>query len=623
MTNPIHATMLRAAEEAQRMGRLDMAEAQCRQILSDDPDFLPAKQMLGIIAAQTGRGPLAADTLREVLEKDPNAAEAARWLSALLVNSEQLGEARHWAERAVESQPDSPDSHFTLGRCLLAMQDFSQAAACFQRAIEGRPDFAVAHHNLGLAMLQLGRRSEAEAAFRRSIEAGPQAPNSYVSLGQLLTADGREDEARAVFDQAQAVVKDSPPGLVQLARALVAEGSLEAAERAARRATELDPRSDFPHALLGNILQQLGRFDEAVISLKRAIDIQPNRVRPYFDLAYCKRLTEPDRPLLDQMGGMLWNGNPSLDDRRLLHYALGKGLDDLKEYDKAIRHFEEANGINRIMLQGREFNPDGQRESFDRIIETFTKDFLTQPAPSASSSELPLLIVGMIRSGTTLVEQIVSSHPEVGAGGELPFLLDRTRGATERMQAGGEPEGNLVEAIAADYVRLLETIAPGKKRVTDKMPHNFVLLGAFHRMFPRGRVIHCRRNPLDNALSIFVTPFQNLVNFACTREDIVAFYRQYARLMKHWREVLPADRFLEIDYEELVADRERVTRQMIAFCGLEWDDRCLHHERSETSIRTPSLWQARQPLYKSSVERWRNYEPWLGALRELETLHLD
>jgi hypothetical protein len=221
----------------------------------------------------------------------------------------------------------------------------------------------------------------------------------------------------------------------------------------------------------------------------------------------------------------------------------------------------------------------------------------------------------MPRSGTTLVEQIVSNHPLVAAGEELFFWSNRaaSRGVAEAT-ALTSAQGR---ALAADYISLLRRIGPSAARVTDKQTFNFQQLGLIHLLLPSARIIHCRRDPIDTCLSMYFTLFKGRMPFISDKGDLVFAYRQYSRIMQHWRSVLPADRFLEVDYEKLVADREAVTRRLIAFCGVDWHDSCLRPERNERAVTTASLWQARQPVFTTSVARWRRYEPWLGELRRL------
>jgi hypothetical protein len=230
-------------------------------------------------------------------------------------------------------------------------------------------------------------------------------------------------------------------------------------------------------------------------------------------------------------------------------------------------------------------------------------------------SDMPILVVGMIRSGTTLLEQIISNHPDVAAAGELTYLTRRATSVFNVETGGIDP--NEATLYAKGYLDLLGGIGNGTRHVTDKLPNNFLVLGLIHMLLPNARIIHCRRHPLDTCISIYTTPFDDPINFAHDRDSIVYFYKGYQVLMEHWRSVIPQNRLLEIDYEDLVMDGEPVIRKVLDFCGLDWSNSCLHHEENTGAIRTPSWWQARQPIYSSSVGRWRNYEPWLGSLREL------
>ena len=433
----------------------------------------------------------------------------------------------------------------------------------------------------------------------------------------LLLVDGSRDEAEQCFARALAVIPDSAQGLLKLARTFAEVGRAEAADRCARAAIATDPNSEDAHRFHAEVLQQLGRFDEAVASFGRAIALQPKRTEAYLGIAFSKRVSEADEPMLSRMRALLVEQSLAERDRANLHYGLGKAADDRGDYADAMQHFDNANRVaaERLRRSGRSIDRGKHAVNVDRLIATFTPDFFARHAGLGSQSELPVLIVGMIRSGTTLIEQIVSSHPEVGGGGELRFWGDRgMRIADVSTGALGAAEAR---DLAAGYCRLLQAIAPTASRVTDKMPTNFLLLGLVHLLLPRARVIHCRRHPVDNCLSMFFTPYTRSPDFAHDRGNLVFYYEQYLRLMAHWRCVLAPDRLLEVDYEAVVEDREHSARQIIAFCGLDWDDACLQHERNSRAIATPSLWQARQPVYRTSVARWRHYEAWLGEFHRL------
>jgi hypothetical protein len=263
------------------------------------------------------------------------------------------------------------------------------------------------------------------------------------------------------------------------------------------------------------------------------------------------------------------------------------------------------------------FDRAGFAAMVDSNIARYTSDFMARNAALATHDSKPLFIVGMYRSGTTLVEQILSSHPDIAAGGELTVWtptdmdVDAATGALDRDRA---------QAATAKYLTALNKIGPSAARVTDKLPFNFFRLGAIHALMPEARIIHCRRDPIDTCLSIYATLFNTRITFAARKDDLAFCYRQYLRLMEHWRSVLPSDIFIEVEYEQLVADREAQTRRLVAFSGLDWNDGCLNPERNERAIGTSSAWQARQPVYETSLQRWRRYEPWLGDLRQLADL---
>jgi hypothetical protein len=222
----------------------------------------------------------------------------------------------------------------------------------------------------------------------------------------------------------------------------------------------------------------------------------------------------------------------------------------------------------------------------------------------------------MPRSGTTLVEQILSSHPRIAGAGELPFWRQQAI-ALDEVDHPGTIDEAASRRIAGEYLAVLRHSSAMAARITDKMPFNFLWIGLIRLVFPHARFIHCRRHPVDTCLSIYCTSLESIRGFAGDRDDLVFFYREYTRLMDHWRAVLPIDRFIEVDYESLTADLENQARRLIAFCGLEWDAACLRPEQNSRTVQTASKWQARQPIYRSSVERWRSYEPWLGSLRDL------
>ncbi|HLG88963.1 MAG TPA: sulfotransferase [Alphaproteobacteria bacterium] len=514
-------------------------------------------------------------------------------------------------ENALRLSPHDPVVYNNLGLLHLAAQDLARAVDCFEKAIALDPDLATGHYNLGAARERQRDHDAAAACYRKAIALSPTMGEAYSRLGNLLQSRGDSDGAVECFRCASELAPDTPRGLVERAKILLIEEKVGEAEGCLRRSLAVDAANAEAHALLGDLLSESGRFEDAARSLREAIRLDPERVSAYHNLVLAKKATDDDRRLIETMAGLVNEPGRTDFERSLLHFALGKAFDDLGEHQNAIRHFDEG---NRIEYRNFAFDRTAWRKSIDQLISTFTADFFARKAPLGSQSEIPILILGMPRSGTTLVEQIVSNHPKVGAGGELRFWNDRATALGGAIASRLDTE---IPELAEEYLALLRRIDPDAARITDKMPFNFIWLGLIHLAFPKAKIIHCRRNPLDTCLSIYFLRFATRQAFAYDRGDLAFYYREYQRLMAHWRQVLPGDRLLEIDYEMLIADREAVTRRMIGFCGLEWNDACLRHEDNRRVVKTASLWQVRQPIYQSSVERWRQYEPWLGELREL------
>jgi tetratricopeptide (TPR) repeat protein len=597
--------------EAYRAGRLDEAEVQFLEVLSRQPRHFTALLVLGAIAGRTGQRQQGIRLLHQAITVQPQSADARLLLANLLRETGELVDAVSLLQEAIRLRPRDAALHNDLGLAYLAGHQITEAINCFERAIAFDPNLAIPHFNLACATERQRRIPEAISAYRRALALAPDLAEAHSRLGNILHSQGRRDEALTHFRGAATASPDTTLGRINEVKLRLEEGTSEEAEAILRNAIRLDPGSSEAHRLLGNTLRETGRFAEAAMCLTKAIHLDPAQIAAYHDLVHCKKLGDADRPLVTRILSRLEANDLGTHERALLHFAAGKALDDLGVYDEAIRHFDEANRFER---QGLFFDREQFAAHIDRLTTIFTPDLIARNSRFASDAETPVLILGMPRSGTTLVEQIISSHPRVGAGGELSFWNER---GSQFMAEANELDQTLVKQLAESYCALLYRIARGAMRVTDKMPFNFFWVGLTRAVFPKAFIIHCRRNPIDTCLSIYFTRFATRQDFAYDRSDIVSYQKGYARLMTHWRDTLPSDRFLEIDYEDLVVDRERLTRQLIEFIGLEWDDGCLRPERNRRAVRTASMWQARQPVYRSSVERWRHYEPWIGEFLEL------
>jgi hypothetical protein len=353
---------------------------------------------------------------------------------------------------------------------------------------------------------------------------------------------------------------------------------------------------------------------EAATAYRRSIELEPDQGFSYCELVRSSKLTADQTPLLESMLRLVTDDRVNQRGLMFLHYGLGKGYDDLGVYESAMKHFDEANRIAyRLKFGEGRFDPERLSGFVDRTVETFSKAYIRRHSEGAEESDLPIFIVGMMRSGTTLFEQILSNHPDVEGAGERPFWLRRS--SEDRT---GASDLNL-RSLTSEYLGELRTLFPSATRVTDKMPGNYRVLGLIASALPRAKIVHCTRNPVDTCLSIYMTPNRVPIDFANDRDNIVFAYRQYQRLMRHWEDVIGPASLSQIRYEEVVADPEPVVRQALRFCDLPWDGHCLHPEENDRSVVTPSAWQVRQPLYTSAVERWRRYEPWLGPFAELRT----
>lgn len=536
------------------------------------------------------------------------AAEGAR-----LINEGKYAQAIERLKRAEGIDPNARGVKHDLGLALLMAHRFAEAVAVLGEASGIDPTQPSTFYNLGFALDCLGRENEAMGAYEASAKLAPDHYHTQTRLGALYQARGRISESIAAFGKAALAAPSPQLARVNEARAAYLSGDLDKADRLLRAAIAAEPALADAHAGLGQMLAQRGQSAEAAESFERAVAADPNMASGWQGVAINRKFTPDDDPLIARIRASLDRPQATPAARQAIHFALAKIYDDIGNYADAAKHAIAANDIRK---SGVRFDRAEFVKLIGGLIAATPLGYLDRRPDFGSDDATPIFIVGMPRSGTTLVEQILSSHPDVAAGGELPFWMQRARtGAEIFKETADAAEARL---LADDYIAVLRAISPSSQRVTDKMPFNFMMLGLIRQVLPRATIVHCRRHPIDTCLSIFNTNFESPMEFAADRGSLVFFYRQYRRLMAHWREVLPKERFVEVDYEELVGDPEPATRRLVAACGLEWNDACLASHLNTRRIETASLWQARQPIYRSSVARWKRYEPWLGELRELQ-----
>lgn len=612
-----------SALEAFRAGKIGLAERLCRDSLRFDAGNVAAGTLLGEILLKTGRLDEADAVLRDTTSVDPSAIEALLWHSTVLRRLGRLEDAAEAARRAIELDPANADAHSKLGQIYLHQQRFEDARDAFEASIRHSPLVASPHNNLGIALTKLGLIQQAEDEFRRAIAIDEGFVPSTLSLIGLLLSGRRFGEAVAIAKQglrshpndvdlhlrcaeALAAGADGPPSTVDL----------EDARHHLRRCIELQPGHSLAYARLGMIEQGLGNFEEADRLFASSIRLNPMQGQSYLGLSRARVFTKSDRILMGQMDAAA--NNSSLPEQALLevHYALGKAHDDLGEHEVAMRHFDVANRNARtVFLRDRPFDREAYGTFVESITKSFTSDVLARVQHGQYGHPTPILIVGSMRSGTTLLEQILSAHPDVTGCGELRFW--NARGLS--VYAAAEPPSpEAIADLSRDYRAFVQGIAgAGARYTTDKMPENYEQIGLFHMAFPQAPIIYMRRNAVDSCLSIYMTPNFTPPDYGCDKESITFVYEQHLKLMDHWRRALPAGRIFEIRYEHLVENPEPILRDLIAYCGIGWDDACLRHHENRRFVRTPSYWQVRQPIYKSSVGRRQAYRPWLGAFARL------
>lgn len=484
---------------------------------------------------------------------------------------------------------------------------------CAGKPREPAPRISLAEAELrrGYALEREGRSDEAILAYQVAALEWPEAESR---LGHIFASRGLRPEAARHF---RAAAGPRPEGLerrMDRVRAHLFEGvggDVESALADLRRLADDDLAGGEALWLLGKLLTDAGDFAEAAKFYARAIEKEPDRPGVYYDLVRTRALTKADRPMIDAMLAAV-PGATLADDRARLHLALAKAYDDLGDYGAAMSHILRANEVKAPLAR---FDRARVARHADAVIQCFTPDFFAAHASHGDPSVLPVMIVGLPRSGTTLTEQILSSHPAIAGAGELDFwalhetLLKRPMNDAWLIRYQDD--------TARECGAMLRALAPDAERVIDKNPFNFLWLGPIHTIFPRAVIIHCRRDPIDTCLSMAFTHLAPQPDFPVDLTDLVFYHRQYERLMTHWRAVLPPEQFVEVDYENLVSDPEPVARKLIAALGLDWDPACLTPERNARTVATNSNWQVRQPIHQRSVERWRRYEPWLGPLAEL------
>jgi Flp pilus assembly protein TadD len=529
------------------------------------------------------RLPQALSECEAILRAEPNQPDALyiAGMSAHLSGQQPL--ALELLTKAAAINARNHRYHNALGLITRALGQLGAAVCHYQQAIRLKPDYAVAHNNLAIVFKDTGRLDEAIEHYRQAVKHDPQLAEAHSNLANLLREQGQPQESLPLY----------------------------------RRALGLKPNEAEAHAGLAAALFDLGQHEAAKESVARTLKHNPQHVGAWTLHAQLNKMTANDSAWLTRAQQYLARGLPPRETQTLL-YAIGKFHDDTKQYDLAFESYRQANALKR--RADGPFDRAGFTKLVDAMIRFYTPEFVNRAREGASPSPLPVWIVGMPRSGTSLTEQIIASHPQAFGAGELNFFGQQARAHRLEILAGQLDPG-FIQTLAAEYETCLRHYSGETARIVDKMPNNFQWLGLFHIAFPQAKIIHTRRNPVDTCLSIYFQNFRAAHAYGTDLDDLAFYYREYLRLMAHWRSVLPKDCFLEIHYEDLIENQEDGSRKIIQFLGLPWNERCLDFHKTERKVGTASNWQVRQKIYKTSKERWRNYEQHIGPLKELLAAH--
>ena len=596
-------------------GDVAQALAHCEKALSHDPDYSEAWLFQSSLLASIGKHEEAVTAIHKALALDPalpNAWAKAAHLHFKLDNTEQALYACH---KALQHDATDMESSHLLGTLLLKMQQPVDAQAAFARVLQAQPDNVEALRGLGYACLQVEQYSDAKTHYTRSLELDPDCAASWLVLSHVYGKELIFDKAANYAERAVALEPTEPAAHTQLAQMLQSMGRFDDALTHFDVALVQAPQNIEALAGRANLHEKMGHHDKALQDLGPLLEI--TNTPPQALLTYARiapRINDTSNAIkrLERLASELGEGQG-----QQVYHQLGCLCEHQGEYQQAFSYFSRAN-----QLRNSDYDVEATERLVDWIIDEYNAAALSTTPRSTHKTELPIFVVGMLRSGTTLTEQIIASHPLVRGGGELQELPQISNALAEnaeqnllRPPAISQLDTECLDKAASNYLDRLATLSEGSVRITDKMLYNVFHLGLIALLFPHSRIIHCVRDPMDTCLSNFLQNYSGYRGFATDLAHTGHFYRQFDRLMNHWNSVLDLP-ILKVDYESLVSNQTAVTREIIDFCGLPWDPACLAFHENPRLVSTASYNQIRQPMYDSAVTRWRHYEPYLDPLKK-------
>ena len=608
------ASLAYLASHHYRNGRLRQAKEACRRILEthQHPDTI---LLLGMIAHEQRDLETAVDHYGRFLDLEPNHARTHYHLGLAL---NQLGRtepaARHFGQ-SIAISDENRNAHVQLGDASTKLGRWDEAAKAYRRALDLDSDDVATTIKLGNTLLATQRFADAVELYERAVDAFPENAQVHRHLGAVLHRMGRTQRSIDCFQEALRLRPDYAKARIDYALVLRQLGRTKDAREQIEEAIRASPEEVDGHLSLALTLRQEGQTDLAVDRLERLLAAAPACAAAYHHIA----LIEPGPRLRPRIESLLADPGLPKDDAIHCHFALGNIGDANGAFDQAFRHYQTANSLHR---QSVVYEPEANTRLFERLMATYSKHFFERQQTLGNPSRQPVFIVGLPRSGTTLVEQVLASHRSIHGAGELESLAGVNHAIARRFRdAKPAPESmSLIDARAVDefsalYLAELRLRSATAERIVDKLPGNFVRIGLIKTLFPNAYIVHCTRNSLDTCLSLYFHYFQAL---ACSFDlaELGRYCVDYRRLMAHWNDVFPGEIF-EVRYEDLVAEPERIARSLLDYLHLEWDEACLAFHKNKRSVMSPSNLQVRRPIYSTSVGRWRRYEKHLGPLMEV------
>ena len=639
LTDDIPEAWLNLGTALVSQGKRDEAIEAWEKALEVKPDFALAYNNIGNALRDEGKLEASAEKCRKALEIDPNYPEALNNLANALLDLGNLEESEEYYRKSATAKPDYVEAHNNLAISLFKQNRYEEAIQSARVALSYRPDYFEALLSLSAACRAMGQMDEAEKAIQQAVILKPESAEARIDLADLLFMKDRYGDAEIELTRARKLDPDTSRVYLKLAEVLERgnkiEEALEAADKAVElnpempdaywkkgnichianripeaeeffaKAAEMSPDSAALHMSLAELYITMGEMDKAREAGERVRELAPNSPSLYLILVRTKKFTEDDKDFKALVGLEQKNPHFGVEQLSSLNFALFTAYEQIGDSDKAFEHLIKANDYKRQFVP---YDADQQSRNFKNIQELYQKDILKGFEGKGFESDLPVFILGMPRSGTTLTEQIISSHGDVYGAGELMQI------ALMELQYGVLTPDNAREQGEWYVNEIKELDLTGKaERVTDKMPGNFSNLGKILSILPNSKIIHTKRNPIDTCLSCYKQNFARGQYWSYNMKELGQYYNDYLDLMAYWRDVL-GDKFIEINYEDTVSDLEKQARMLIDYVDLPWDDACLEPHKLKRAVLTASKQQVTQPVYKTSVKSWKKYEKYLGPL---------